>query len=126
MSTTKTTNPTTSTTKANPRLVKINPSMSTWTYNQSQRKVEEFNLDSIKQSITNGDTVYRIHQKQNITWANPYVTNSQGQLRIDLSPFPSDSWKSDMEAIITAAREIYREQQASLLQQAEASPEATA
>jgi len=109
------------------RLVQINPSMSTWTYNQSQRKVEEFNLDSIKESITNGDTVYRIHQKQNITWANPYVTNSQGQLRIDLAPFPSDSWKSDMETIITAAREIYREQQASSLpQKAEASPEATA
>ena len=108
------------------RLVEINSAMSTWTYNQTQRKVEEFNLDSIKQSITNGDTVYRIHQKQNITWANPYV-NHKGQLRIDLAPFPSGSWKSDMEAIITQAREIYREQQASLTsQQAEASPEATA
>ena len=92
------------------RLVEINSAMSTWTYNQNQRKVEEFNLDSIKQSITNGDTVYRIHQKQNITWANPYVSNSKGQIRIDLAPFPSQTWKSDMASIITQAREIYREQ----------------
>ena len=112
------------------RLVEINTSMSTWTYNETTQTVEEFNLDNINNALQNGDTVYRIHPEKSgektITWANPYVTNSQGQLRIDLSPFPSDSWKSDMEAIITAAREIYREQQASLLQQAEASPEATA
>ena len=115
------------------RLVEINSAMSTWTYNQTQRKVEEFNLDSIKQSITNGDTVYRIHpeqvnlsgKKQTITWANPYVIH-KGQLRIDLSPFPSDSWKSDMETIINKAREIYREQQASSLTSQQAEAEATA
>ena len=112
------------------RLVEVNTSMSTWTYNQSQRKVEEFNLDNINNALQNGDTVYRIHPEKSgektITWANPYV-NHKGQLRVDLSPFPSQTWKSDMEAIITAAREIYREQQASSLpQKAEASPEATA
>ena len=115
------------------RLVQINPSMSTWTYNQSQRKVEEFNLDKINQFLSNGDTVYRIHpeqvnlsgKKQTITWANPYVIH-KGQLRIDLSPFPSDSWKSDMETIINKAREIYREQQASSLTSQQAEAEATA
>ncbi|MBR52221.1 hypothetical protein CMK19_00455 [Candidatus Poribacteria bacterium] len=115
------------------RLVEINSAMSTWTYNETNKTVEEFNLDNIKNALQNGDTVYRIHpekvnlsgKKATITWANPYVIH-KGKLRIDLAPFPSDSWKSDMETIIKNAREIYREQQASLLQQAEASPEATA
>ena len=116
------------------RLVEINTSMSTWTYNQSQRKVEEFNLDNINQYLSNGDTVYRIHpeqvnlsgKKQTITWANPYVSNSQGQIRIELAPFPSQTWKSDMASIITQAREIYREQQASSLTSQQAEAEATA
>ena len=92
------------------RLVEINTSMSTWTYNQTAKTVEEFNLDNINNAISNGDTVYRIHKKQNITWANPYVSNSQGQIRIALAAFPSQTWKSDMASIITQAREIYREQ----------------
>tara|TARA_B100000029_G_scaffold507155_1_gene591238 strand:+ start:201 stop:545 length:345 start_codon:yes stop_codon:yes gene_type:complete len=114
--------------------------MSTWTYNQSQRKVEAFDLDSIKQALQNGDTVYRIHKApykggNRQSFANPYVLQDDN-LFVNLMPFPTQTWEIDMASIVTQAREIYREQQAlttlekdyyaSVATQEAASPEATA
>ena len=128
MSTTKTTNPTTSTT--NPRLAPVNSKNTYWTYNQTQQKVETFDLDSIKEALSKGDTVYRIHKApykggNRQSFANPYVLQDEN-LFVNLMPFPTQTWEIDMASIVTQAREIYREQQVSLLQKAEASPEATA
>ena len=134
MSTTKTTNPTTKSTitKTNPRLAPVDITMSTWTYNQTTQRVDPFDLDSIKQAITNGDTVYRIHKSRykggnRQSFANPYVLDNDGNLFVNLMPFPTQTWEIDMHNLVKKAREIYREQQASSLpQKAEASPEATA